>query len=474
MGWLDEWLGAVGRWVKDNPQMAVALWIVAVVLFALPWRAHAQVNIEVCASSPDGACYHPWSATIPAGDGNPGPVAGTGVDRIGSVTAINADGSKTTLIMNLNAHREVPPGWTLSGNDAIPPSDGGPVQKSYGLIGIGGTYTTGFPSLHAVTDKYCADIVASGSLNLCQYVSDNGSQVTVCERVAGNGACGTGTINGSVTSTCPSGYGVSGTECTLTDASQVKKPSNGTCEVIRVGNVFQNDSRDPDCDPSSPTSSVSKDSVGGLGSNAVTFGAAGNGGTVTANGDGSANVSLSYPVTGGNTGTSNIDVGSPSGTTDGKVTGVANGTQAGQGTKAGSGSGDGTESCGLPGQPECNTRIDEAGTMDTGGAAAGDSLKSQYDAEKSAADAAGASGDASHFGLPKYTAPTGDPSAPPFSFLSGSDSCTNPTATYRGVTFDLPVCTVILPMKEILAWFLAVMTGFYAWARFTGRIGKGV
>lgn len=130
----------------------------------------------------------------------------------------------------------------------------------------------------------------------------------------------------------------------------------------------------------------------------------------------------------------------------------------------------GQNNCGSPGEPAC--KMDETGTSDSAGAAGeAASVVSSYATRSAAATAAGSSGDASAFGLPKYVAPIDDASkiVNPF---AGSDDCVNPSATYRGVTFDLPVCTVLAPVKPILAWFLSVMTGFYAWARFTGRIGK--
>jgi len=47
---------------------------------------------------------------------------------------------------------------------------------------------------------------------------------------------------------CPAGYTVSGSNCNKSDENAVKKPTDGKCQIKRVGNVVSYDTRDPDCD----------------------------------------------------------------------------------------------------------------------------------------------------------------------------------------------------------------------------------
>lgn len=51
----------------------------------------------------------------------------------------------------------------------------------------------------------------------------------------------------SRTGRCSSGY--SGTGCTLQNAAKVILPVDGTCQILRTGNAFSIDAKDPDCKP---------------------------------------------------------------------------------------------------------------------------------------------------------------------------------------------------------------------------------
>jgi hypothetical protein len=55
------------------------------------------------------------------------------------------------------------------------------------------------------------------------------------------------------TGPCPTGYG--GSACTLVDSTAVVLPVDGTCQIMRSGNAFSIDNKDPDCTPKAGQSS---------------------------------------------------------------------------------------------------------------------------------------------------------------------------------------------------------------------------
>lgn len=55
------------------------------------------------------------------------------------------------------------------------------------------------------------------------------------------------------TGPCPTGY--AGPSCTLVDPSAVVLPVDGTCQIMRSGNAFSIDNKDPDCTPKAGQSS---------------------------------------------------------------------------------------------------------------------------------------------------------------------------------------------------------------------------
>jgi hypothetical protein len=95
----------------------------------------------------------------------------------------------------------------------------------------------------------------------------------------------------AVASTCSAGYSVSGATCALSNAANVKKPPDGHCGIARSGNTYAADSNDPDCvnagygtgASSVPQLNKIQPSVGLIGFN-----------------NGSRNVVISQPTTGGN------------------------------------------------------------------------------------------------------------------------------------------------------------------------------
>ena len=138
------------------------------------------------------------------------------------------------------------------------------------------------------------------------------------------------------TVTCPSGQTVSGTSCYLSDPSAVRYPSDGVCQIRRVGNAYSFDQKDPDCD--SPGGGVSIN-----GGQVIVSGTDGSGAKIQTAGDGTTQITTYTPGPNSTVTTETVQTGAPqagaggSGGTQVPVTGKASGTGAGQGSLAGTG-----------------------------------------------------------------------------------------------------------------------------------------
>ena len=167
------------------------------------------------------------------------------------------------LRMNPNAPQVVPPGWSAgtAGNDPNPPSTAPQVVTgcSWFLGSITGAYADGQSCVSAL-------IAPSGPNGGCQHLDcdpASGDQPGSCAcAISGcaSGSC-TVSIDGFAThntpsagysQSCPAGYSASGPSCVLSNPPAVRFPPDDRCGLTFSGGVMSYDSRDPDCDGTSP------------------------------------------------------------------------------------------------------------------------------------------------------------------------------------------------------------------------------
>lgn len=268
---------------------------------------------------------------------------------------------------------------------------------------------------------------------------------------------------------CVAGYTLSGASCTLSDASQVVKPSDGECGLVRSGNTITMDSGDPDCSSPRANLTASGSEVNANDGNTTV--------RVQYNSNGTATVTVSSPTGSGNTQTQTMTVaGGSSGVVGVPGYGVlGTGTGVVTGSGSGTGTGTGETSCGKPGEPLCNVKVDEGGTGTEKAAtkAAGDQAKSDAEAHRQRFVGA-QGGDASKLGiggLTQYQAPTAAENA--WSALFPAPvSCQPINTAFRG-GFTLNVCPIADYVRPILEWFLYVGTVIYIYALFWRRKQSG-
>jgi len=239
--------------------------------------------------------------------------------------------------------------------------------------------------------------------------------------------------------TCPAGYTVSGTDCNLTNASLVIKPTEGKCNVLRTGNTFSGDPNDPDC------------SVGTSGGAAAATGLNVSGGTVSASGGG---VTGSVSVNGA-TGTGQITQTTNNNSTNTTTINTTNISAPPGGTGVPTVTGKLTteiEGVGDLAGEEVNPqelKIDESGTP-TDGTLAG--AVAAWDAEKAAGLAAlnalGTSGKRTDLGMT-------------FGISWPNVSCTDPSVTFAGHTLTADMCSKQADVNAFMGWLVWVFGAFY-------------
>jgi hypothetical protein len=273
---------------------------------------------------------------------------------------------------------------------------------------------------------------------------------------------------------CPTGYTLSGSSCTLTDATVVEKPADTKCGLKLLAHSIAVDPNDPDCAAPELNVVASGDEV--------------NAGTASKqvrahyNADGTATITITADTGAGTTATQTYTFGAP-GSAPGGATGTGQGATRTNGIASaitpGTGTGTtgdpaSTRECGVPGKPMCGVKVDESGTSDTKGAEAkGQAAVDQVNALKDQAVASQTSKDMTTFGVPGYSAPADDAAKLQLP-IGGSDTCTAPTITMRGQTISLDgVCTVTQAIKPILAWALSLIAAIYAWSAYSRRGAAG-
>lgn len=198
------------------------------------------------------------------GDCSSGNGLGAGVDlpevgdKIDSIT-VNDGARQTDVMINPRKPMPAPPGWTPS-TDTSTATNAQPNPPAVDDFPPGDRWRTGSGLFRATPGLACDDgaVVKSSATGQPGRWSYSG----VTEDVnSTQKRCGmTDTLNGTTLSpasagvtvnltanTCDSGYTPSSGQCVLTTATQVDKPLDGKCTVMRSGNTFSGDTRDPDC-----------------------------------------------------------------------------------------------------------------------------------------------------------------------------------------------------------------------------------
>lgn len=123
-------------------------------------------------------------------------------------------------------------------------------------------------------------------------------------------------------SSCPAGYVAEGSGCKLSDATVVKKPTDQSCSIVRNGNTFEADSKDPDC--STMAATMPTPSTIQLKKNNELLKA-------TINADGSVTTTMTAPDANGNTVTTIVNFAPPVSTMGMPATGISESTTQGSG-----------------------------------------------------------------------------------------------------------------------------------------------
>jgi len=368
-----------------------------------------------------------------------------------------------------DAPQDTPSGWTAStgaassGGKPTPPSSGGAATNRYVAMGCVGQTWTGTYSSAAEAGQAFVAAQPSGAVyygvgSTSGNAGCGGPGEYVDYRLAGDSPTAHRFMPLNITLGCNAGYTVSGSNCVLSNAALVVKPSDGVCTIQRTGNSYAYDSLDPDC--ASPTSQVS---ISGSGNGTFTV-IATDGSKVVSQIDqttGKTTVTQSVPNFTSNTTTNNTVVFSapqtgPSPSTglgQAVVEGKSSSTVAGTGSLAGTTPSANEGQCGAPGQPKCDVRIDETGTPDP--SASISSKQTEFDQKanerKAAIEAAAGAGQVSSFGLS-------------LSIAWPNDACVNPQFVIPntgGRVLAPDLCGPSGDIRVTMQWFLGIATALY-------------
>ena len=297
---------------------------------------------------------------------------------------------------------------------------------------------------------------------------------------------------------CPSGYINSSGTCTLSDSTQVKRPSNGQCRVIKVNGSYAVDPNDSDCadtailnkftlapdtvrfsDGANYSSSISKDNKGHVTIIQSTFDPNTNSTTSTIvtgleNGDGSVSVvSNSASVSQGR----NLDTSA-----------AASANNAAASDKAAAAAGvvvGGSSSQTPPFQMPCGVDGTNPCKVDPGGDASPDYVVPQQvkDAETSGLDWISFKGlfpdpNDTNF-VPDTSNNLGNHHFDPPSFYEwarlGNDGCFNPPAftfSFMNTQYQIDGCRYWQPVKPSVAYLFSILTCFYCLSLFFNAGGS--
>ena len=436
---------------------SLTLFLMSFVFFILSQSAQAQMVIEICGGS-NYTCRTPTSATA----------ADTGYlgTRIDNIKVTDPTTGKTADIA-LSPYRAfpTPPGWTPAAPGSIDPTPPSTATQTYTYSAFvsasGVTVTGGTPADTA--GAFCTEFLRHYHANgapLMQCISRLGAypkieyascQTTGCTPVY---ASVPASVGYSTTTVCPAGYTASGANCNLSNASIVQKPSDGHCPIARVANMYASDPNDPDCTAAADSAKT----VTGLSATSGTSTAGGSTGpstSIVVAGDGTATITIAQPY-GGSTTTYVYKAGAPAGA------GVVTGSGYAVSTSAGTGSVNApstpVEHCGGPGQPQCDVRVNEAGTPSGSGA---------YSAATSALDSASAARETAIGNLAGSGKVTTLPGFSFPSFLPTAGTCTALHWDFKGYVYDHDWCPMLARLRALWAWVIGIIGALYVWRRAT-------
>jgi len=424
------------------------LWVLAALTWAFVSPLYGAMSITICGSaSRDVTC-----SSTPLFVDPPSPGPGSILGESAPANAICNSSGKCAYVGTQPALAPATPvGWS---SPSSPPAT---ATSSYTIV-LGSSLQTGAGS--SVTAA-CQDWVAKENATPSTTQFSPGAWPFTFNRVEGSNCIArradypmTSEVGGTAILACPAGYTNQSGLCNLTNASVVIKPTDGKCNIIRTGNTYSGDANDPDCSLS--TSGGSAQSLNlNVSSGTVTASESGRTISVNTNGStGATTVTDSVANSNNTTTTKTTAYGPPAGGTGAPVvTGSSDATTQGVGD-LNNPSTPADDACGLPGTPPC--KIDESGTPSGSGfqTAGKDALTAVTPGTQgvTAWDGKGPS--------PWSSVPV----------ISGSSSCTNPTATFFGQVVTVDVCSIFGPFKTILAWFLYAITALYMWRRVTGTV----
>jgi hypothetical protein len=372
-----------------------------------------------------------------------------------------------SIRLNPNIPLVTPQGWV---NDTTPPN-----TTTFEQTWQSGTQT-GFATsqeatlaqwntnaFHCSPPKVCTVgnlVVLSPTLHRYTVYSNGGTQ---------------GTLNATLTSTCPLGYSLQNSQCVLTNQALVKKPVKGLMEVKRVGNTFQTD---PQINPKD----ILPNEVATVTSDQVTVNdSTGSRTEIKINPDGTTNVSVSKPQTDGTTKKTTTQFSAPDPST-GNVEVIGNATESinGNGTLQTTGGSnldisslnkESTQQsisnklseilnaqCGGTGQPPCSTILDETGSptnIDSTSQGVIDTLD-------------GASTQFTNQ-VNSQTAPTSDNGSDnnPLSSVPTSSCSPLPITGWSVIpSFNLDPCPVANAVLPIIDWMFKILVAIYIVLRF--------
>ncbi len=159
-----------------------------------------------------------------------------------------------TVKLNPKDPLPTPAGWTAAiapNIHPVPPATAAALPPSYYIMGAG------LDAARYSTQEGACAAVAAGT-----YFANAWGPPISYEMLSGGGNCrifepnspfrsSTLPVN-SQAGACPAGYTLSAGVCNLSNAAVVPKPSDNNCQIIRVGNTYSADTRDPDCASGSP------------------------------------------------------------------------------------------------------------------------------------------------------------------------------------------------------------------------------
>jgi len=389
----------------------------------------------------------------------------------GSPTAPETEIPPISVQLNTGVPLATPAGWNPAVSPAVQPSPPSPIsQPTLPTISVvlGSSATTLSGAMPATCTLYLNTGVPVGQTS--RHVMKDTVNPSACAAAAGLSSFGQANspdnhyvFAAAFINNCPAGYTASGSNCVVSDANLVQKPSDGKCTIVRTGNSFSGDSRDPDCASGSLPSTVTVSPTVVEVKPTLTETQ-----KVVINPDGSTTIT-STRINSNNTTTTETITVSPGNGTPGStvITGRGSVTVSGSGTQAGTTPIDfptdynreATQQsinsklgeikagqCGGTGQPKCDVKVDETGTP----------TEAALQAQKDAYDSAAAARVAQIEGVGQSV---------PFTFgLSiswPSATCQDiPIGNGRGVTGVVPICARAGDIQNVVSFIVSIFTAF--------------